>query len=92
MAYSESNETVIHVRSKLKPGSSLFALRKEIDADVKKIEAKMPEEFQTEWAGEAEASQDAQSSLLPGAVFSLILMVFVLVALFNSYKIPAIMT
>ena len=90
MAYSESNETVIHVRSKLKPGSSLFALRKEIDADVKKIEAKMPEEFQTEWAGEAEASQDAQSSLLPGAVFSLILMVFVLVALFNSYKIPAI--
>jgi multidrug efflux pump subunit AcrB len=43
-----------------------------------------------EWGGEFESSRDSQASLTPGVVSAVVIMAFIIVALFNAYHPPLV--
>ena len=49
----------------------------------------LPPGYKLEWRGETYSTQDAQESLQPGALPALVMMVFIVVALFNAFR-PAL--
>ena len=51
---------------------------------------KLPPGYQLEWDGEADSSKTAQESLVPGIAPTIVIMLFVIVALFNNYRQPII--
>lgn len=50
----------------------------------------LPPGYKLEWRGEYFGTLDSQLSLIPGIIASLVLMLFLMVALFNSVRIPAL--
>ena len=65
-------------------GVTLPALVDEVRAQFEAIE--LPPGYKLEWRGETYSTADAQNSLKPGAAPALIIMVFIVVALFNAFR------
>ncbi len=51
---------------------------------------KLPPGYKLEWRGEFFSTKDSQDSLKPGAIPTAIIIVFIIVALFNAFRPPAI--
>jgi multidrug efflux pump subunit AcrB len=51
---------------------------------------KLPPGYKLEWRGEYFSTKDSQESLKPGAAPSLIIVLFIIVALFNAFRPPLI--
>jgi multidrug efflux pump subunit AcrB len=51
---------------------------------------KLPPGYRLEWDGEYGSSKEAQASLLPGLAPTVVIILFVIVALFNNYRQPLI--
>jgi multidrug efflux pump subunit AcrB len=68
-------------------GVTLPTLVDEIRADIEAIE--LPPGYRIEWRGETFSTKDAQDSLKPGSGPALVIMVFLVVALFNAFR-PAL--
>ncbi|MCZ6773965.1 MAG: efflux RND transporter permease subunit, partial [Proteobacteria bacterium] len=51
---------------------------------------KIPEGYVMEWGGEFESSRDSQASLLPGVVPAVVIISFIIVALFNAFIPPLV--
>ncbi|MGI9493818.1 MAG: efflux RND transporter permease subunit, partial [Geminicoccaceae bacterium] len=70
------------------PGVTLPTLR---EAVLDKIEAiELPPGYSWTWGGEWESTVDSQSSLIPGIVPAVVIMLFILVYLFNAFLPPLI--
>jgi multidrug efflux pump subunit AcrB len=50
----------------------------------------LPPGYQLEWRGEQFGTVDSQESLVPGVIPSIVIMVFIAVALFNAFRPPII--
>lgn len=50
----------------------------------------LPPGYKMEWRGEQFGTVDSQQSLIPGMIPSFVIMLFIVVALFNAWKPPAI--
>ncbi|MBO9410934.1 MULTISPECIES: efflux RND transporter permease subunit [unclassified Ruegeria] len=68
-------------------GVTLPSLVDEVRADIEAI--KLPPGYRIEWRGETFSTADAQDSLKPGSGPALVIMVFLVVALFNAFR-PAL--
>ncbi len=68
-------------------GVTLPSLVDEVRADIEAIE--LPPGYRIEWRGETFSTADAQDSLKPGSGPALVIMVFLVVALFNAFR-PAL--
>ncbi len=68
-------------------GVTLPALVDEVRADFEAID--LPPGYNLEWRGETFTTADAQDSLKPGSAPALVIMVFLVVALFNAFR-PAL--
>ncbi|MGI9509357.1 MAG: efflux RND transporter permease subunit, partial [Geminicoccaceae bacterium] len=70
------------------PGVTLPTMR---EAVLEKVEAvELPPGYSWEWGGEWENTVDSQSSLLPGVIPAVVIMLFILVYLFNAFLPPLI--
>ena len=69
-------------------GVTLPTLLEEVSGDIEAIE--LPPGYTMEWGGETESSRDAQKSLIPGIIPAVAIMALVIVALFNSIRVPVI--
>ncbi len=69
-------------------GVTFPALHAQVRADFEAIE--LPPGYRLEWRGEYFSTADSQDSLLPGAAPTVIIMVFIIVALFNAFRPPLI--
>ncbi len=65
-------------------GVTLPSLVEEVRAEFEAI--KLPPGYKLEWRGETYSTADAQDSLKPGAAPALVIMVFLVVALFNAFR------
>jgi multidrug efflux pump subunit AcrB len=68
-------------------GVTLPSLVNEVRAEFEAIE--LPPGYKLEWRGETYSTADSQDSLKPGAAPALVIMVFIVVALFNAFR-PAL--
>jgi multidrug efflux pump subunit AcrB len=71
-------------------GVTFPKLRATVLDEFKQLEANLPPGYELFWDGEYDSSKTAQSSLKPGAIPAVIVMVFVIVALFNAFRPPLI--
>ena len=71
-------------------GVTLTELRDAVLADFEAID--MPPGYRMEWGGEFEDTMDSQASLLPGLVPAAALILFIIVALFNTFRAPLVIT
>ena len=69
-------------------GVTLPTLRASVVDEVEDIE--VPPGYIMEWGGEYESSRDAQLSLIPGVVPAVVVMAFLVVALFNAFRPPLV--
>ncbi|MGI9242028.1 MAG: efflux RND transporter permease subunit, partial [Verrucomicrobiales bacterium] len=69
-------------------GVSFPTLLKDVRAEFEAIE--LPPGYQLEWRGEYFGTLDSQLALIPGIIASLVLMVLLMVALFNSVRVPLV--
>ncbi|MEH6567761.1 MAG: efflux RND transporter permease subunit [Halioglobus sp.] len=69
-------------------GATLTELRNAVLDDFAAID--LPPGYKLEWGGEFEDTMDSQSSLLPGMVPTAAVILFIIVALFNSFKQPVV--
>ena len=69
------------------PGVTFPSLRASVLDELEAIE--LPPGYAAEWGGEFEDTATAQASLVPGAIPALIVIAFIIVALFNAFK-PAL--
>jgi multidrug efflux pump subunit AcrB len=69
-------------------GVTLPSLMKNVAEKLEAIE--LPPGYSFEWGGEIESSADSQQSLIPGMIPAVIVMAFIVVALFNAFKPPII--
>jgi len=69
-------------------GVTLPALRKSVLDSIDAVE--IPSGYVKEWGGEFESSRDSQASLLPGVVPAVVIMAFIIVAMFNAYRPPLV--
>lgn len=70
-------------------GVTFPSLRAEVIDKIKAME--LPPGYQMEWDGEFKSTRDAQLSLVPGMVPTLVIILLIIVALFNALKPPIIM-
>jgi multidrug efflux pump subunit AcrB len=63
-------------------------LRESVVADLEAI--KLPPGYALEWDGEYWSSKQSIDALIPGAVPTVVIMVFIIVMLFNAYRPPLI--
>lgn len=87
--YRRNRQRMITIQAHPVDGVTLPTLRNSVLAEVEAFEQTLPPGYRLEWGAETESSADSQRSLLPGLVPSLLLMFFIIVALFNSLK-PAL--
>jgi len=69
-------------------GETNPSLLKLVKDKIESIE--LPPGYTMEWGGEFEGSRDAQQSLIPGIVPAVIIMAFIVVALFNAFRPPLV--
>jgi len=69
-------------------GVTLPSLRASVLKDIEAVE--LPPGYTIDWGGEYEDTVDAQASLVPGAIPSVALILFIIVALFNAFRPPLI--
>jgi multidrug efflux pump subunit AcrB len=63
-------------------------LRADVLADFEAIP--LPPGYKLEWDGEYDTSKESQDGLKPGMVPAFIIMIFIIIVLFNSYRPPLI--
>lgn len=80
--------STITIQSNPLPGYTLPTFYNDIVAQVEAVA--LPQGYKIEWGGEHESSVDSQASLVPGIIPAVTVMVFIIVALFNSYRPPLI--
>ncbi len=61
-------------------------LKNAVMEEFKELQKTFPPEYEIFMDGEDESTVDAQSSLTPGVIPALILMLFIMVALYNAYR------
>ena len=69
-------------------GVTLPTLRESVVKQIESIE--LPPGYLMEWGGEYESSTDSQASLIPGVIPAVVIMAFIVVALFNAFRPPMI--
>ena len=69
-------------------GETNPSLLKLVKGNIESIE--LPPGYTMEWGGEFEGSRDAQQSLIPGVIPAVIMMAFIVVALFNAFRPPLV--
>lgn len=69
-------------------GVTLPTLWQAVQAEFENI--KLPPGYKLEWGGEYESTQESQADLKPGIAPAMVIMIFIIVALFNSYRPPLI--
>jgi len=69
-------------------GVTLPTLLQKVRAKVEAIE--MPPGYKGEWGGTTEDSAKSQKALLPGLVPTFAVILFILVALFNNFRLPTV--
>ena len=70
------------------PGVTPPTLRNSVLADFEAIEP--PPGYTLEWGGDHEDTVNSQASLIPGVVPAVVVMAFIIVALFNAFRPPLI--
>jgi len=78
----------ITVQASPKAGVTTPTLRSDVLAAFEAI--KLPPGYKLEWGGEYDSSTTSQNGLKPGMVPALIIMTFIIIVLFNSYRPPLI--
>jgi multidrug efflux pump subunit AcrB len=78
----------ITVQCSVVDGFTAPALRKDVLADFEAIE--LPPGYTLEWKGEYDSSKQSQEALSPGIAPSIVIMAFIIVVLFNSFRMPLI--
>lgn len=78
----------ITVQASPKTGVTTPALRADVLAGFEAIE--LPPGYKLEWDGEYDTSKESQDGLKPGMVPALVIMIFIIIVLFNSYRPPLI--
>ncbi len=78
----------ITIQSNPIPGTTLPTFRADVLSKIEAVD--LPQGYKIDWGGEHESSVDSQASLIPGVIPAVAMMVFVIVALFNSYRPPLI--
>jgi multidrug efflux pump subunit AcrB len=69
-------------------GATAPSLRESVVADLEAIE--LPPGYALEWDGEYWSSKQSIDALIPGAIPTVVIMVFIIVMLFNAYRPPLI--
>ncbi len=69
-------------------GQTLPTLMQQVQTKIEAIE--MPPGYKAEWGGTTEDSAKSQKALIPGLVPTFAVILFILVALFNAFKPPAV--
>ena len=69
-------------------GVTFPTLRRDVLPAVEAVN--LPPGYALEWGGEFESSSDSQASLIPGVIPALVIIVFIIVALFNALRPPVI--
>jgi multidrug efflux pump subunit AcrB len=69
-------------------GVTFPALLEQVQPAFEAIE--LPPGYKLEWRGEFFSTKDSQDSLKPGAIPAAVIIVFIIVALFNAFRPPAI--
>jgi len=72
------------------PGVTLPTYRAGVLNAYEELERSLPPGFKMEWGGEYEDSTKAQASLIPGIIPAVVIILFILVALFNAYRPPLV--
>jgi len=78
----------ITVQCSVAEGATAPQLREAVLADFEALE--LPPGYTLEWHGEYNSSQESQQALKPGLAPAIVIMAFIIVVLFNSFKTPAI--
>ncbi len=68
-------------------GVTFPSFRASVIEELEGIE--LPPGYRMDWGGEFKSTQDARSSLVPGVVPAVVIMLFIIVALFNAFR-PAL--
>ena len=69
-------------------GVTLPQLRASVVDEFEALE--LPTGYLMEWGGEYESSRDSQASLIPGVVPAMVIIAFIIVALFNAFRPPLV--
>ena len=69
-------------------GVTLPQLRASVVDEFEALE--LPTGYRMEWGGEYESSRDSQASLIPGVVPAMVIIAFIIVALFNAFRPPLV--
>ena len=69
-------------------GVTLPQLRASVVDEFEALE--LPPGYLMEWGGEYESSRDSQASLIPGVVPAMVIIAFIIVALFNAFRPPLV--
>ena len=70
-------------------GVTLPQLRASVVKDFEAL-GELPPGYLMEWGGEYESSRDSQASLIPGIVPAMVIIAFIIVALFNAFRPPLV--
>lgn len=79
----------VTIQAEPKQGVTLPSLRASVMDQVKEFEANLPNGYSIEWGAEAESTEAAQRSLIPGVIPAVVIILLIIVYLFNEIK-PAI--
>ena len=71
-------------------GVTFPTLRDSVISEFKQLEDTLPPGWELFWDGEYKSTKDAQESLIPGIIPTVIIMIFIVVALFNAFRPPLI--
>ncbi|HEB96762.1 MAG TPA: efflux RND transporter permease subunit [Sedimenticola thiotaurini] len=78
----------ITVQSSVAEGFTATTLRNAVLKDFEAIE--LPPGYTLEWEGEYNSARESQQALIPGIAPALVIMAFIIVVLFNSFRMPLI--
>jgi len=90
LIWRRDRKRTITIQTNPIPGVTLPSLRASVLDDFEAIERELPPGYALEWGGEYEDTVDAQASLAPGGVPALVIILFIIVALFNAFRPPLI--
>ena len=71
-------------------GVTFPMLRDSVISEFKQLEDTLPPGWELFWDGEYKSAKDAQEALIPGIIPTVIIMIFIVVALFNAFRPPLI--
>jgi multidrug efflux pump subunit AcrB len=71
-------------------GITLPTLRASVLEEFNALERELPPGYSMEWGGEYADSRDSQQSLIPGVIPAVVIVSFIIVALFNAFRPPLV--